>query len=402
MKKSVARRGKWAFWAGMVLWLVFLVEHVSVLQGHQIMSLDYISRLREPRSMDKSDIVLVSIDSDDFKNIFQGQSPLNPDKVIEAVQKIATAKPRVIAVALDTSNPRYHDLDIQTGVAIVWAREARPPGEGPGSNRSFTPDSAVVPGVVLGGAENPEGNFFTGISNLFEDDGAVRRYKWLFKTEDGHYRDSFSLAVLKIICPPGSSSKPGPEYCQLIDTSAREPESRLNPAFIRFSMDPQHHLFTVGDLQRLSRDASGSQNWQTYLKGKIVFLGGEFPEGFDRYPTAVGNQYGVRIHAEALASQMENETIWVRPRWWVILAEFAALCALFIAQHRIKRAAYRFWCVFLGMILFSVLLSCFSFSHWWLFCNFIPLLAGIFLDVVKDIAWKQVSPDSAISKSATA
>ena len=120
----------------MVLWLIFLVEHVAVLQGHEIMSLDYFSRLRVPRSIDKSNIVVVAIDSDDFKNIFQSQSPLNPDKVIETIRKIATAKPSVIAVALDTSNPRYHDLNLQpilrTGVPIVWAREARLPGEKPG------------------------------------------------------------------------------------------------------------------------------------------------------------------------------------------------------------------------------------------------------------------------------
>jgi CHASE2 domain-containing sensor protein len=404
MKKSVARKSKWAFWAGMVLWLVFLVEHLPVLQGHEIMSLDYVSRLRQPRSLDRSGIVLVSIDSDDFKNIFQSQSPLNPDKVIQTIQKIATAQPRVIAVALDTSKLRYHDLNLQsilrTGVPIVWAREARLPGEKPGSNLPFTSGSAVIPGVVLGGAESPEGNFFTGISNLFEDDGAVRRYKWLFKADDGHYRDSFCLAVLKIICSGSSSSKPGPRYCQLVDKSVNDPESRLNPAFIRFSMDPPHHLLTVGDLQRLSPRASAPQDWQTYLKGKIVFLGGEFPEGFDRYPTAVGDHYGVRIHAEALASQMENETIWVRSRWWVILAEVAALCALFIAQHRINKAASRFWCIFCGMILFSILLSYFSFGRWELFYNFVPLLAGIFLDVVKDLAWQQVSSDSAISKSA--
>ena len=41
------------------------------------------------------------------------------------------------------------------------------------------------------------------------------------------------------------------------------------------------------------------------------------------------------------------------------------------------------------MILLSVLLSYFSFSHWKFFYNFVPLLAGIFLDVVKDLAGEQ-------------
>ena len=180
--------------------------------------------------------------------------------------------------------------------------------------------------MVLGGAENPEGNFSTGISNLFKDNGAVRRYKWLFKTEDGHYQDSFSLAVLKTICPAGSSS----EYCKLADKSGKEPESRLNPAFIRFSMDSPHHLFTVGDLQYLSPNATGrGRDWQTYLEGKIVFLGSEFPEGFDRYPTAVGNHYGVRIHAEALASQIEDETIWVNlvGRWFWLNSGLFVYCS---------------------------------------------------------------------------
>jgi CHASE2 domain-containing sensor protein len=124
------------------------------------------------------------------------------------------------------------------------------------------------------------------------------------------------------------------------------------------------------------------------FEDKIVFLGGEFPQDYDRYKTPAGDQYGVRIHAEALASEIVGKTIWVKSRVQIVLAEFAALCLLFLAQHWIRNPAVRFWCVLVGTLFFSVILSWISFNTTVAFLNFVPLLGGIFLDVIKDLAEK--------------
>lgn len=401
MKKRVlsGTRGRVVFWAGLLLWLAFFVEHLDVWQGHEILSLDYLSRLHRPQDLDALGIVFVSIDSDDFKKFSMGEKRLPPAKVMDTIGRIACGEPLVIAVVLDTTNPDYHGRESSLAhpcgkvVPIVWARQARPEGEPAGSNAAFRSDRLVVPGVVLGGAEKPVDPFATGISNLFLDGGAVRRYKWVFATQDGSYEDSLALAVLKIVCKsPSTQPASLSEDCRILN---RDPKNCLNPAFILFSLGAPHRVFTFQDLETLStsklvsttgKPTAADPSWKEWLKGKIVFVGGEFPQGSDRYPTAAGEQYGVRIHAEALASQMAYRTIWVRSRWVVIPSEFAALCILFFVQHWIRKPAARFWIIFLGMLIFSVGLSYVAFGVWLAVLNFIPLLAAIFLDVVKDLA----------------
>src|SRR6267378_7077044 len=101
------RGGQWALRTGFLVWLVFLAAHIAVLKGHEIATLDYVSKLRESRDLDRKNIVFVSIDSEDFKDIFKSRNPLNPDEVIRAVRKIASARPALIAVDLDTTDKRY-------------------------------------------------------------------------------------------------------------------------------------------------------------------------------------------------------------------------------------------------------------------------------------------------------
>lgn len=399
MRLLSGRRGKKFFWAGLVLWLAFLVEHLDVLQGHEIVSLDYLSRLHQPRNLADSHMAFVSIDSDDFEKLFKGKSPLDPALVITIVREIASAEPSVIVVDLDTTDPDYHlpKNQLHTEVAIVWAREARLPGEKAGSHAAFKSNDAVNPGVVLGGAENPEGPFQTGISNLFVDGDSVRRYKWAFPTRDGGYARSLSLATLDILCSKAGKNLRSP-YCQLIEKPGF-PQDYLNPAFIEFSMGPPYRTFNIRDLCALSGCGSAAAKaistdaWKSYLKDKIVFLGGEFHQDYDRYKTAAGDQYGVRIHAEALASEIVGKTIWVKSRVQIVLAEFAALCLLFLAQHWIRNPAVRFWCVLVGTLVFSVILSWISFNTTVAFLNFVPLLGGIFLDVIKDLGEKGL-PDT--------
>ena len=418
MKKHVlsGTRGRVVFWAGLLLWLAFFVEHLDVWQGHEILSLDYLSRFHDPRDLETRDIVFVSIDSDDFQTFSKGESHLPPETVMETIARIACAEPLVIAVALDTTNPKYHALEgwlehpcgtaqQKPRVPIVWARQAWLKGEPPGSNTAFKPNDLIVPGVVLGGAEEPPEPSVVGISNLFLDGGAVRRYKWVFATEDGGYADSLALAVLKIIRKTPSSQTPSvlEQDCQILN---RDSKDCLTPAFIVFSQSAPHRVFTFQTLAPLSTPSPVSTqgnrpildpSWKDWLKGKIVFVGGEYPQGSDRYPTPVGEQYGVRIHAEALASQWAKNTIWVRPGWVVIPSEIAALCILFFLQHWIKKPAARLWTIFLGMLALSTALSYIAFdtrvvlSTWLASLNFIPLLAAVFLDVVKDFAAERMS-----------
>lgn len=433
MKKRafLGRRGHVVFWAGVVLWLAFFAEHVDVWQGHELISLEYLSRLTRPQDLDQQSIVFVSIDRSDVKTLFKGDSHPQPNKVMATIKSIALAEPKVIVVAIATTDSEYSQMSTNLPyrcqkltsenprtevpktsaqenktaekikvpcVPIVWASEPASP------DPPFSPDSPVVPGVVLGGSENPEEPSAAGISSLFTDDGAVRRYKWVFETKDGHYADSLALAVLKIIRQAHISQPPRlNEECQVLGRGSND---CLRPAFIRYSMGEPHRIFTFQDLETLSKTKpismkdpaiSPHEDWKQWLAGKIVFVGGEFPDGRDHYQTPAGDLYSVRIHAEALASELAKNTIWVRSRCVVIPSEIAALCILFFLQHWIKRLSVRLWIIFLGMLALSIALSYVAFdtsaalNTWFASLNFIPLLAAIFLDVVKDFAAERMS-----------
>jgi CHASE2 domain-containing sensor protein len=394
------RKKKWFASAGLLLWIIFLIKHVSVLHGHEIASLDYFTHLREPRNWDSSNIVLLSITDDDYEKIFKESNPLNPDKIIKMLSIIASAKPAVIAVDVDTTNEHYHNaikfLYDEHGqppsIPIIWAAQAREMSEPAGSHLSFKPDASVLHEVILGGMYSPPKPWFVGISNLFKDNGEIRRYKWRYKTEDSGIMDSLSLATLRAACPASQPHSAFQEkMCKKLSQLETEcPNVCLESAFIRFSMS-NPPKFSFGDVLGLSPQNAGGKvdtDWQNAFRGKIVFIGSEYSEDDNRYRSVAGQLFAVRIHAEALAaaiSDQQNEIIWVKPRWQIILWEILALCALYFAQHWIRNRALRLSVTFLGAVLLSTLLSRIAFQSALLLINFLPLLSGVFLDVIKDV-----------------
>lgn len=59
---------------------------------------------------DLSRIVIVAISQDEYEHDFNAQSPLNPAKLIQDLISIAHAGPKLIAVDIDTSHPKYAHL----------------------------------------------------------------------------------------------------------------------------------------------------------------------------------------------------------------------------------------------------------------------------------------------------
>jgi CHASE2 domain-containing sensor protein len=416
-----AHRHRWFTGIGLLIWIIFLVQHISVLQGHEIASLDYFSRLHPPRPLADSKIVMVSITEDDYHKI-GGDQPLAPEKILEAVNVIASANPAVIAVDLDTSSPsyaqalvgprkgdtpkRYKYLD-ENKVSIVWAGEARDPGESFGSHRSFEQGKVIERPTVLGGAQSAPCLWRVGVSNLFTDGNRVRRYTWSFPTADGEPADSFSLAILRAL-RKGDALCEGDRVCK-VDTSnvakdlcndacigllkkCCDPDRPcLRPVFFRFSMSNPQPNVSFGDLFKFGTQLDPKVehpvlDWQEEFKDKIVFVGAEYPQAAPPVLSVAGQLYPVRIHAEALAAALDQDDglIWVRRLWQVVCAELIALSSLFFLQHWIRSTRWRILVTFLGVFLLSTLLSWVAFASFQFFVNFLPLLCGVFLDVLKD------------------
>jgi hypothetical protein len=66
--------------------------------------------------------------------------------------------------------------------------------------------------------------------------------------------------------------------------------------------------------------------------------------------------------------------------------QITALLVLFLAEHWIPSAAGKVWVVIIGVLVFAGLLSWFVFGEIISFFSFVPLLSGVFLDVIYDLA----------------
>jgi hypothetical protein len=108
-----------------------------------------------------SEIAIVEITDQDFHNIFGGERPLDPEELERLIDAIALSRPAAIGVDIDTSDPRFRELDIDPDwPPVVWEREIYPAGA--------AYDGDVEPLDVLGG-QDPGLNRSSGIPALRDD-----------------------------------------------------------------------------------------------------------------------------------------------------------------------------------------------------------------------------------------
>src|SRR5947209_17927404 len=87
----------------------------------------------QPRVMPRH-VRLVTIDNSEYWKLFGGVSPLNPPRLGELLSAIASGRPALIVVDLDTSHPMFQSLSAPQDTHILWAV----PNEDD-SNKTFSP-----------------------------------------------------------------------------------------------------------------------------------------------------------------------------------------------------------------------------------------------------------------------
>jgi len=91
--------------AGLIILFVNMLEHWGWLSGFENTALD--SFLLAGSSRPSNKIFIVGITEDDYRDIFQGRSPLDVAKVQWILTLIQQGSPDVIGVDLDTSPSEY-------------------------------------------------------------------------------------------------------------------------------------------------------------------------------------------------------------------------------------------------------------------------------------------------------
>ncbi len=165
------------------IFLTLLYSNASVFRKLETAALDFRMRAREPTG--DSNVAIVTITNEDYQQFFSGKSPLDPIVVNRIIAAIASARPKVIGVALDTSPETFQSITAPPDwPPIVWARSA---------TYSRVHKKYLLSGVL--GRSSTSAAY--GLLTLkIDSDFAIRRYTRWYETDTGR-EPSFSWAMLK-------------------------------------------------------------------------------------------------------------------------------------------------------------------------------------------------------------
>ena len=269
------------------IWLMTLLfAHLGILHKLEPAVMD--AQMRLTKAPDDSPVSIVSIDDDDYRNLFKAQSPLRPEALAALIDAIAAGDPAVIVVDIDTSDSQFKDIQLERRPdstpekkpRYVWQREVR-----------NLPDSAAAsdgePLDVLGGKTDLDtARNSLGLAVLIEDpeDSVTRRYRRLIPTKRGNL-PSLPWAAAKAF---GITR-----------------EESTHDLVIRFSGDREgsHRVkLTAAKTMELATKWPAASPFQ----GKIVLLGGSYLDQ-DRHETPLGRLTGVEVLANVIETETQHE-----------------------------------------------------------------------------------------------
>jgi CHASE2 domain-containing sensor protein len=321
-----------------------------------------------------SHVVIIEITDKDYEQLFKAQSPLSPEVIRQLITAIASGRPQVIGVDLDTSTEKEEYRPLQqlelppsessAPIPIIWARDARPIN-----------GDLFLPAHVLG-AKEPMHNPLTGIALLPQDsDGIIRRYRRVFRvlrtdssTSMVECMNSLPLVITNV------ARHIEAERCD----ENREEEDRL----LNFLGDRYHipHI-TASDVHQLytSKDYQ-SEGWQKQgpLQGKIVLLGGTFHHARDQYVTPLGPMNGVELMAQAIETEWTGGGIrFINELLMVLMDIFAALTL--VSLYYLLPLDKAFWWSLVAIPLVALVGSLVAFKAFGYWMNYVPLLIGLLI-----------------------
>lgn len=95
---------------GFAILLTFIFSNAGLLRKFETTALDVMTRLRHRRT--HTDVAVVRITDEVYESSFGGKSPLDPVKLQAIIEAIASGRPKLIAVALDTSAPVFKEMQL--------------------------------------------------------------------------------------------------------------------------------------------------------------------------------------------------------------------------------------------------------------------------------------------------
>jgi hypothetical protein len=266
------------------------------------LGVDAYSRLARP--VDGSNVALVRITNDDYRDVFGGESPLNPTRLQALIDAVGAAKPRVIGVDLDTSHPRFADLRPPAGVPVVWAHT----DTGACAGREKCMVGRLLPQPIRSGAV-PDS--LAGIALLERTSGGVLRL-YQRRIAGVANAETFGTRVARVA---GFSAPSGDSRARLI---------------------PYRTTRWGWELPASEALRVGSEPWwreRSPLRDKVVLIGGAYDAYPDFHDTPLGRLPGVDVWAHVVAGELNGGGARPPARPAVALLAFLEGIAIMLLFH---------------------------------------------------------------------
>jgi hypothetical protein len=335
----------------------FALDRLGFLDHFETAGLDTFNLLQSGK--EATDVVLLGINDEDYedKQLFSGTSPLRCETVQKIIEAIATGRPRVIGVDLDTSSPQFACLQIPDDwPPIVWAED----GIWDEKAKGFV----EVRCLAGNGPARNRDEYGLARTPLDRSDGIARRYRRELPLKNGGHIPSLPWAVLQ------AAAGAGCQKCQsAIDHAPHEPERGLvlNFAGRRFA-DP----LSVRYLLQIADTPGWRENGP--LKDKIVLLGGYYWQARDSLVTPIGSVPSLNIVSQAIETELRGGGI--RPfneAVAVVLDILGGILIVFINYRFHDRLGVALLFSLLAIPFVSLIGSFLAFSTLALWFNFVPV-----------------------------
>ncbi len=393
--------------------ITYFVHHNHLLKIFETPALDAFVRLNP---IDLEYTTLVDINDQDLQSMFANKRQLNPEKLKQIIEAIASGGPSVIVVDIDTSDPIYRPLrSVKFPAKIVWARSAddlqatdlpvpdesnvehgeesrSEHGEAAKSEHGEATKSAhgkseahesgghganplppFAPHAVLGENSDKGCDYGYAVTRL-DDHSLVRSYPRTIpiawdaskpeETKDEETLPWRAVRVANITANRAPGNADGDEV------------------MFKFSAYPKHYKgYNAGLIVGMAKSAP--DQLQKVVKNRIVLLGCTFNGAGDRHATPVGELEGVKLVGFAIESFLQGKVIRESDSNLMLAFDFLAGFLCVAIGHYLPRifTLVAIPVIFPVIVLFLSLVVFDKLSIW---ANFVPIIFGIYLHFLHD------------------
>lgn len=245
-------------------------------------SLDAAIAIQQP--VKTQSVRLVTIDDQDYREMFHSRSPLEASVLAGVLRAVATGHPRAIVIDVDTSDATFRSMETPA-IPIVWNVSGDQLGDGKFKLDAPLGGRAMPPGSVVALAIAPQ-----------DERGVVRGYQHMYPLESGGSVDSPGFAGARII-------------------AGHAPEDAASHGTQTHFLDYRYRFAPIKARDLIQDAESGAWEKMAFFNGQVVVVGGTYRVARDEYATPKGLMSGCEIVAQAVAAEIEGTSISSASRW---------------------------------------------------------------------------------------